>query len=127
MLFRSIRHDPGAFLAAAVRHAARVFIIVGHSESDEARQFSGSGVVYALGTVLSVTALGLFVIGLLICWSRRQMPWPMVLPPAYVSATIAPFLTEARYTITVQPFMYALIAVTLVAAYDLGRRALTRR
>jgi hypothetical protein len=114
----NIRRSPGAFLTAALLRAGRAFIILGNSEELEARQFTGSGAIFSAGRTLSIAAVVLVVIGVAICWRRRRVPWLLLLPPAYVAATIAPFFTNMRYTITVQPFMFAVIAVALVAAWD---------
>jgi len=35
-----------------------------------------------------------------------------------VPLTISPFLTNSRYSISVQPFVFAFVAVALVAFYD---------
>lgn len=114
----NIRQHPAAFLAAAAYRAARVFIIVGSPDNDEARQFAGSARLYRLGTIVSVVVVVLFVAGIVVLLRRREFPWLLLLPPIYVSATIAPFFTNMRYTITVQPFIFVFVAVALVAAYD---------
>lgn len=118
LAIENIKEDPGAFLLAALYRAVRMFVILGSSDEIEARTFSGSGLIYLAGTVASVTALILFLVGIVITLRRRQFLWLLLLPPLYVSATIAPFFTNMRYTLTVQPFIFTLIAVTLVSAYD---------
>jgi hypothetical protein len=35
-----------------------------------------------------------------------------------VPVTIAPFLTNARYSLSGQPFVFAFVAIAIVAAYD---------
>ena len=47
-----------------------------------------------------------------------QLPLVLIL---YVPATIAPVLTNMRYTITVQPLMFIFVAITLVTAYETWR------
>ena len=123
LAIENIRQNPGAFLMAALYRAVRVFVILGSSDAIEARTFSRSALIYLAGTIASVSALVLFLVGIVITMRRRQFLWLLLLPPLYVSATIAPFFTNMRYTLTVQPFIFTLIAVTLVAAWDRIRPA----
>jgi hypothetical protein len=43
---------------------------------------------------------------------------PLAAAVLYVPVTISPFLTNARYSLSGQPFVFAFVAIGIVAAYD---------
>jgi hypothetical protein len=114
----NIRRDPVAFLAASAYRAARLFVIRGTSDQLTTQQFESSRFVYAAGTLLSATYLGVFLTGVVIALRRRLPVWLLLVPIAYVPATICFVLTNMRYTITVQPLMFVFVAVALLALVD---------
>ena len=76
--------------------------------------------MYAAGTIASGLYLVLFVSGMVISWRRGD---PLGLPALLIlsiPATLAPVLTNMRYTVTVQPLIFVFIAVALASA---ARRA----
>ena len=116
----NIRHDPWGFLVASAHRALRVFVIEGSQDVRTAAQFRSARLVYGIARALSVAYLALFVAGLVIA-IRRGLPLFMFLVPiAYVPLTICFMLINARYSMTVQPFVFAVISVALVAAIDSG-------
>jgi len=63
--------------------------------------------------VASLTFLGLFIAGAVILWRRGADVWLPLLLILYVPATIAPLLTNMRYSVTVQPLMFVFVAAAL--------------
>jgi hypothetical protein len=54
---------------------------------------------------------------------RRSSVWLLLLPIVYVPITISYVLTNMRYTVTIQPPLFAFVAVAVTAAVDRVRRA----
>ncbi len=111
----NIRREPFAFLKASVYRMYRVFVVVGSADKWTNQQFSGAAVVYAAAAIASLTLLGLFLAGVVILWRRRaniRLPLLLIL---YVPLTIAPLLTNMRYSVTVQPLMFVFVAATVRA------------
>ncbi|HXD73312.1 MAG TPA: hypothetical protein VN628_06240, partial [Vicinamibacterales bacterium] len=116
----NIRREPFAFLKATLYRVYRVFVVVGSSDRWTNQQFAGATVVYTAATAASLTFLGLFIAGIVILWKRRAdilLPLLLIL---YVPATIAPLLTNMRYSVTVQPLMFVFVAATLLARRSPG-------
>ena len=119
----NIRREPLAFLEASLYRVYRVFVVVGSSDKWTNQQFSGAAAVYAAATAASLAFLGLFLAGIVILWRRRAdilLPLLLIL---YVPATIAPLLTNMRYSVTVQPLMFVFVAATLIALWKRARGA----
>lgn len=117
----NIGRDPIAFVLASLYRAARLFVIAGTSDPKTTSQFSQSRFIYLAGTVATLVYLVLFVAGVAIAWRRHYDVWLPLVLILYVPATIAPVLTNMRYTITVQPLMFIFVAITLVTAYETWR------
>lgn len=116
----NIGRDPLAFALAAAYRALRLFVIVGVDDPGASYTFSWGRLVYLAGTVVSGAVFVLFLAGVWLAWRRR---WPLIylaLPVVYIPATIAMVLTNQRYTVTVQPLMFAFIAVALLALLRLA-------
>jgi hypothetical protein len=113
-----IRRAPVAYVLASARRMIGIFVIVGSDNPGAAHQFLGSRVLYAAGQVVSVTVFLLLVAGVAIAWRRRADAGLLAAAVVYVPLTISPFLTNSRYSISVQPFVFAFVAVALVAFYD---------
>jgi hypothetical protein len=114
----NIRRAPAAFAASSAYRAVRLFVIQGSSDVGEAWQFRGSGIVYTLATIASLSYVLAAVAGLIIALRRRHRVWLLLTPLLYVPATICFVLTNMRYTITVQPLLMAFVAVALTASAD---------
>ena len=116
LAFDNIRREPGPFVLASLYRAARLFIIQGTSDRMTAHQFEGSRRVYAAAQVMSLSYVVLFVIGVVVALRRHRhaIVLPLLLI-AYVPATLAPVLTNMRYTVTIQPLMIMLVAVAIGA------------
>jgi hypothetical protein len=112
----NIRRDPGAFASASLYRFVRMFVVRGTSDQSTAQQFSGSRLVYGVGTLLSIAYLGVFFAGVVIAWRRRSALVLFLIPIVYVPLTICFVLTNMRYTVTVQPLMFAFVAVAIAAA-----------
>jgi hypothetical protein len=69
--------------------------------------------VYTAATGVSFVFLALFVTGVIIAWRRGDAIGLPLLLVLYVPATIAPLLTNMRYSVTVQPLMFVFVAVAL--------------
>ena len=120
LAFDNIRRDPIGFAFATLYRAVRVFVIQGTDDARTAQQFSRSGLIYALATVATAAYLLLFVAGILAAWWRGDAVLLPVLLIAYIPLTIAPVLTNMRYSVTVQPIVFIFIAAALTS---LGERA----
>ena len=109
----NIRREPVAFVTAALYRAFRVFVVIGTSDIWTTQQFSGSRIVYSAATIVTLSFLALCAAGMIIAWrSHDSIGLPLLLI-LYVPATIAPLLTNMRYSVTVQPLMFVFVAVTL--------------
>jgi hypothetical protein len=111
----NIRREPFGFLEASLYRMYRVFVVVGSRDKWTNQQFSGAVAIYAAATAASLTFLGLFVAGVVILWRRGSdilLPLLLIL---YVPATIAPLLTNMRYSVTVQPLMFVFVAAAVTS------------
>jgi hypothetical protein len=119
----NIWRDPFAFAAASAYRAVRLFIIRPDGDWTTTQQFSAGWLAYRLGMILSVTYLALFGRGVFIAWKQRSALLWLVVPIVYVPLTICFVLTNMRYTITVQPLLFAFIAVAVLDVFSrLGAR-----
>ena len=114
LAFDNIRRDPSGFALASLYRALRLFIVYGTDDRATSQQFSGSGVVYRIGLIASLTYLGVFAAGVVIAAKRRSALLLFLIPIVYVPATICFVLTNMRYTVTVQPLMFAFVALAVV-------------
>jgi hypothetical protein len=114
----NIRHDPRAYLASCAYRVWRLFVIQGTDDRHTAYQFRWSGLLYAAATAVTVTYLVLFLIGVALAVRQHRPLLVIGAPILYVPVTIAWVLTNMRYTITVQPLVFAFIALTLRAVFD---------
>jgi hypothetical protein len=121
LAYDNIARDPVAFAKASAYRMGRLFVLRGASDTSTAHQFAGSGVIYTAGLVLSIGYLLLFVAGLAVAFARRSALRVLLLPIVYVPLTICFVLTNMRYTITVQPLMFAFVAMAVVAAFRLDK------
>ena len=116
LAFDNIGRDPWAFVAASAYRAVRLFIIRGSADPVTAQQFSASRAAYAAGTALSTMYLLVFAAGAWIAWRQRSALLWLLAPIIYVPLTICFVLTNMRYTVTMQPLMFAFVAVAILAA-----------
>ena len=117
----NIRHDPGAYFFASALRALRVFIIAGSEDQRTASQFVGAGRVYAFGRAASTLLFILFVAGVWVAWRRGFRLYLLLGSVLYLPATICFMLINARYSMTMQPFLFAFVAVSLVTAFGAPR------
>jgi len=113
-----IRRAPAAFALGSARRLAGMFVTLGSESPDAAHQFGFSRVLYAAAAVVSIAVFALFVSGAVVAWRRGADVLLLVAAVLYVPVTICPFLTNARYSVSGQPFVLAFAAVALVAARD---------
>jgi len=121
LAFDNIERAPVAFALSSVYRAGRLFVIRTTADQQTSQQFEQGGRVNALATAASSVYLGLFLCGVVLAWRRRLNLTLLVLLIAYVPATIAPMLTNMRYTITVQPLMFIFAAVTITEGLRRGK------
>jgi hypothetical protein len=119
LAFDNISRDPAGFAAASLYRMVRLFVIRGTSDLNTAQQFRWSRLAYAAGTVLSLGYLAAFIAGAIVAARRRSALVWLLVPIIYVPLTICFVLTNMRYTLTVQPLMFAFVAVAIVAALGL--------
>ncbi|MCU1385385.1 MAG: hypothetical protein JWL71_4082 [Acidobacteria bacterium] len=111
----NIRRTPVAFALASAYRFVRLFVVVGTADRSTAQQFSSSRTVYLVATAASLAYLILFIAGVWRAWRDRDAFWLPLLLILYVPATIAPVLTNMRYTVTVQPLVFMFVAKALSA------------
>jgi hypothetical protein len=117
LAFDNIRRDPSGFLVACLYRAVRLFVIQGTDDHRTAQQFARSRPIYVAATAASAAYLTLFLAGVAIAWRAGYdfgLPLLLIL---YVPATIAPMLTNMRYTVTVQPLVFMFVAVMITALW----------
>jgi len=114
----NIARAPIAYTIATLRRMIGIFVTVGSESRDTAHQFAGSRLLYVAGRVVSLSVVVLLVSGFVIAARRRSDVVPLAAAVLYVPVTISPFLTNARYALSGQPFVFAFVAIALVAAYD---------
>jgi hypothetical protein len=119
----NIRRAPFAFLKASLYRAYRVFVVIGSSDKWTNQQFRGAMAIYAVATAATGAVLFLFIAGIVLLWRRGADILLPVLLILYVPATIAPLLTNMRYSVTVQPLMLIFVAAALHALARPLRRA----
>jgi hypothetical protein len=116
LAFDNIRRAPLAFGLATIYRAGRLFVVMGTDDPSTSQQFEQGGRVYAVATAASAAYLLLFACGVALAWQDElNIALPMLLI-LYVPATIAPMLTNMRYTVTVQPLMFMFAALAVTAA-----------
>jgi hypothetical protein len=115
------------FMKASARRALRVFVIEGSTDTRTAYQFNRGGIIYAIGRAASMVYLALFIGGLAIAIATRLPVAILLMPIVFVPLTICFMLITARYSMTIQPFMFAFVAIALVTAMDAWTRAWERR
>jgi len=110
----NIERTPAQFALAALFRVVRLFIVWGTDDPATMQQFRGGRVVTAIATVASLLFAALFLLGAIVSWRRGDRVALPLLLVAYVPATIAPMLTNMRYTVTMQPVMFVFVAVALI-------------
>jgi hypothetical protein len=126
LAFDNIRRDPAGFFRACVYRVFRLFIVEGTSDSWTTQQFEGGGRVYQLARAASVSYLLLAIAGAVIAWRQRSHLWLILTPIVYVPITICYVLTNMRYSVTIQPLVFALMAVVLTSTAGRWRRTRAR-
>lgn len=119
----NIRREPASYLASVVYRAFRLFVIQGGEDRRTVQQFADSAAVYRLATAASLAYVLLLVAGV---WAAWRHGYAIALPIAliaYVPLTIAYVLTNMRYSITVQPFVFMFVATATVTVWDRVRDA----
>jgi hypothetical protein len=119
----NIRRDPSGFAFASVYRALRLFIVYGTDDRATSQQFQGSGLVYRVGLLASLAYLAVFIAGVIVAARRRSALLLFLIPIVYVPATICFVLTNMRYTVTVQPLMFAFVAMAGLAAAGIAATA----
>lgn len=109
----NIRRDPWAFARASLYRMMRLFVVRGTDDVSTSQQFHRSSLVYTVGTALSIGYLVIFAAGVVIAIRRRSALLLFLLPIIYVPVTICFVLTNMRYTVTMQPLMFAFVALAL--------------
>ena len=71
-----------------------------------------------IGRIASTFLLVLFVAGVSLAWRNGFELWLLLGPILYLAGTICFLLINARYSMTMQPFMFAFVAVAIVTALD---------
>jgi hypothetical protein len=117
----NIKREPFAFAAAAAYRAVRLFVVRPASSGTATYKFAGADLVYLGGLLLSLTYFLLFLAGVVVAWRQRSPLLAFLVPIVYVPVTICFVLTNQRYSVTVQPLMFAFMAVAVVGWWDRRR------
>ena len=120
LAYDNIQRDPSAFVLASAYRALRLFVILGTDDVNTAQQFRGGRFAYRAGTALSLAYLLVCIAGVIIAIRQRSALVLFLVPIVYVPLTICFVLTNMRYTVTVQPLMFAFVAVAVVTALGLA-------
>lgn len=107
--------DPLAFVAATAYRSVRLFIVRPAGATSVTYQFAGGRLIYGMALLVSLSFLLIFLMGVGLVWKRRSPLLPLAVPIIYVPLTIAFVLTNQRYTVTIQPLMFAFVAYAMVA------------
>lgn len=118
LAFDNITRAPLQFAAASAYRAVRLFVIHGDDDRSTSQQFENAGLVYAAGTVASVLFAVLLVCGAIVAWRHGDAVGLPLLLILYVPLTIAPMLTNMRYTVTVQPLEFMFVAAAVNALLE---------
>jgi len=110
----------GEYAVASLRRLIGIFVTTGSDNVSAAHQFSASRLLYEAGRIASLSVFVLFLAGVVIAFVRGADVALLVAAVFYVPVTICPFLANARYAVSAQPFVFGFVAVALVAAYDLA-------
>ena len=116
----NISRDPSGFVRASLYRMVRLFVVYGTGDQFTSQQFRGSGRVYAVGFAVSIAYLAVFFAGVMIAIRRRSALLLFLIPIVYVPLTICFVLTNMRYTVTVQPLMFAFVALAVVEVLKLN-------
>ena len=111
----NISRDPWACAAAAADRSVRLFVVRPSGGVSITYRFPGGRAVYAIGLLLSLSYFLVFLGGVALAWRRRSALLQLAVPIVYVPLTIAPVLTNQRYTVTMQPLMFAFVAYAIVS------------
>jgi hypothetical protein len=114
----NISRDPIGYAWSTVVRAGRLFVIQGSDDGRTAIQFDNSRLIYFAGQSISLAYALIFAAGVVVAIRRRQVRALLALPIIYVPSTISFMLINARYAMTMQPFMFAFMAILLVAWLD---------
>jgi Dolichyl-phosphate-mannose-protein mannosyltransferase len=117
LAFDNIRREPIAFATASAYRMVRLFVIEGTSDVSTAQQFAQSRRIYAAATGVSFVFALLFVFGVVAAGRPGPQALLALLLIAYIPLTLAPVLTNMRYTVTVQPLMLVFTASGLMTVH----------
>jgi hypothetical protein len=118
----NISRTPAQFVMASVYRMFRLFMIRGTTDRSAVQQFESGWLAYGAGQALSLAYVALFLAGAVVAWRRRSALLVLLIPIVYVPVTICVVLTNMRYTVTMQPLMFAFMAAGLIALLKLDER-----
>lgn len=114
----NIRRDPPVYFASVAYRALRVFLVEGSEDPHTAQQFRGGARIYRIANLVSMVIVVAFVAGV---WAGKRRHAAIGLPLvviAFIPATLGFFLTNMRYSITVQPLLFIFIAAAIVTGLE---------
>jgi len=122
LAFDNISREPLAFAAASAYRAVRLFVVRPAGSTSVTYQFRGGQLIYGAALLVSLTYLLAFLAGVWQAWTQRSALLPLAVPVFYVPLTIAFVLTNQRYTVTIQPLMFAFVAYAIVTRMEKRER-----
>ena len=127
LALENIKGKPMSFVTASAKRLFRMFVVLGLDDARHSTQTRQRQVVFAVGTALSLGVFVLFAAGVALSSRLGHNTGVFLAAVVYLPLTIFPFLTNMRYTVSVQPFMLVFVAVSLVTIGDrLAARRLRR-
>jgi hypothetical protein len=118
----NIRRQPASFALASLSRIGRLFVIRGSGDISRAQQFTASRLIYGIGLAASLAVFLVFLAGVWIAWRRRDPLLWLLVPIVYVPLTICFVLTNMRYSITTQPYIFVFVAIALLSVVSPRRR-----
>jgi hypothetical protein len=118
LAFDNIRRNPLGYAAASLYRVFRVFVVMADDDTRTVYSYRASRLIYRTAMGVSIAYLALFVAGLIVAIRTRTLCWQLVLPIVYIPATLCFVLTNMRYTVTAQPFVFVFIALALRTARE---------
>jgi len=114
----NIRRDPLAYAASCLFRMVRVFVVVGTDDPRTTHQFARGRIIFAAATVASAVLFALLVAGVGIAIRRRYRLLTLLTPVVYIPLTLGFVLTNMRYSVTVQPYVFVFVSIALLALLE---------
>lgn len=110
-----IRQEPGKHLLACLYRTFRVFIIRGSTDFKTSYQFAGSDLIWSISSLISILYLLCMIFGLAVSMLRGYNFILFLSPIIYISLTTCVVVSNMRYSVPVQPFIFVFVSIFILA------------